>query len=139
MSKGFRPDPVSFLFLPRISQLLSRPPFSSSPENFTASVYLTPSHAEAREDKESYYRWLNWAKALHSKERFFDQDIGPVDVRFGRIEKKDLEEAVGTDLEERKGAVAYVCGPPAMTDWAVEELGKFSGVDKSRVLCERWW
>jgi len=58
--------------------------------------------------------------------------------QYGRMEQKNLIEALGP-VEERKGVVAYVCGPPEMTDWAVQELADAEGVEKERVLCEKWW
>lgn len=59
-------------------------------------------------------------------------------IEFRRFEEKDLETALGPVAEE-KGIVAYVCGPPPMTDWAVEVLKRSKGMDEKRVLCEKWW
>ncbi|MCJ1355224.1 MAG: hypothetical protein MMC33_005215 [Icmadophila ericetorum] len=55
-----------------------------------------------------------------------------------RPTEKDLYEALGPE-EERSGVVAYVCGPPAMTDSFVEILQAAKGMDRKRVLCEKWW
>ena len=55
-----------------------------------------------------------------------------------RFTKQDLLNAVGP-VETRSRTVAYVCGPPVMTDWAVAKLGEFEGMDRTRVFCEKWW
>ena len=59
-------------------------------------------------------------------------------IEFRRMEVADLLEAIGP-VQERMGIVAYVCGPPMMTDWAVNVLSKAEGMEKKRVLCEKWW
>lgn len=59
-------------------------------------------------------------------------------TRYGRIEQGDLLDALGP-VEGRGGIVAYVCGPPAMTDWAVGKLKKAEGMAEERVFCEKWW
>ncbi|KAI0491257.1 hypothetical protein F4859DRAFT_460887 [Xylaria cf. heliscus] len=53
----------------------------------------------------------------------------------------DVAEAVGTPAE-RRFAVVYVCGVPAMTDDFVARLTDREhglGMDHHRVLCEKWW
>ena len=47
-------------------------------------------------------------------------------------------DAIGL-VDGRKGVVAYVCGPPPLTDWAVDVLRGAEGMEKERVLCEKWW
>ncbi|KAK4694762.1 hypothetical protein P7C71_g2871, partial [Lecanoromycetidae sp. Uapishka_2] len=64
--------------------------------------------------------------------------IPDFDVEFRRFKERDLELALGP-VDERKGTVAYVCGPPAMTDWAVGVLRGAEGMAEKRVLCEKWW
>ena len=59
-------------------------------------------------------------------------------IEYRRFEASDLETALGP-VEERKGVVAYVCGPPSMTDWAVGVLDRSEGMDQKRVLREKWW
>ncbi len=59
-------------------------------------------------------------------------------VEYRRFEQKDLETALGPETE-RESIVAYVCGPPPMTDWAVDVLRMSQGMDEKRVLCEKWW
>ena len=59
-------------------------------------------------------------------------------VEYRRFEGSDLRAALGP-IAERENVVAYVCGPPLMTDWAVDVLEKSIGMEKKRVLCEKWW
>lgn len=61
----------------------------------------------------------------------------PIDC-YRRMTQDDLLAAVGP-IEERNEVVAYVCGPPAMTDWAVATLRGLGGMRPDSVLCEKWW
>jgi ferredoxin-NADP reductase len=61
-----------------------------------------------------------------------------VEHKSRRIEYGDLLDCLGPE-EERKKTVVYVCGPPMMTDEFVGALGKVSGMENKRVLCEKWW
>lgn len=63
----------------------------------------------------------------------------PAHIKLGRIEKNDLEDAIGDVRSVRQATVAYVCGPPAMTDQFVEFLSTIDGMGKRNVLCEKWW
>jgi len=64
--------------------------------------------------------------------------IYPQRLYFRRFEKEDLLRAIGP-VAKRSRTLAYVCGPPAMTDWAVAKLKEIEGMDEKRVLCEKWW
>ena len=55
-----------------------------------------------------------------------------------RIGHEDLMEALGP-VEERKGAVSYICGPPGMTDEFVGFMKSAEGMQGERVFCEKWW
>lgn len=55
-----------------------------------------------------------------------------------RIKHEDLMEALGP-VEERKGVVVYICGPPGMTDEFVKVMSRAEGIERERVLCEKWW
>ena len=55
-----------------------------------------------------------------------------------RMTEADLLDALGP-IDERHGVVAYVCGPPAMTDWAVDTLKVAEGMEAARIFCEKWW
>ena len=73
--------------------------------------------------------------------RAFEADanyVGEGRVERRRFEEQDLIDAVGP-VEDRGKVVAYVCGPPPMTDWAVEVLKGAEGMGEERVLCEKWW
>ena len=59
-------------------------------------------------------------------------------VRNRRITHDDLISALGP-VKERKGVVAYVCGPASMTDEFVAVLQSAEGITEDRVLCEKWW
>ncbi|KAI9817873.1 MAG: hypothetical protein M1827_000992 [Pycnora praestabilis] len=61
-----------------------------------------------------------------------DKSLGDL-VKYRRINRDDLLQAIG-DEGSRDEVVAYVCGPPAMTDEFVDTL---KGVEKmeNRVLC----
>jgi ferredoxin-NADP reductase len=67
------------------------------------------------------------------------QSVNPAVARKrGRIAHRDLLEALGPE-DKRRNTVAYICGPPEMTDEFVDLLGKANGMDTKRVLCEKWW
>ncbi|KAF4462026.1 Oxidoreductase NAD-binding domain-containing 1 [Fusarium albosuccineum] len=53
--------------------------------------------------------------------------------RFG---VEDVREAVGEQVNEE---VVYVCGPPDMADEIVEELTGEGGLERRRVMLEKWW
>lgn len=61
-----------------------------------------------------------------------------VHLQAGRIGLDNLREAIE---EDRETSLAYVCGPPAMTDEFVSVLKSESGLrmHASRVLSEKWW
>ena len=59
-------------------------------------------------------------------------------IEYRRFDAKDLRTALGP-TEEREKVVAYVCGPPLMSDWAVDVLKGSICMDEKRVLCEKWW
>ncbi|KAI4730792.1 hypothetical protein E4T49_01130 [Aureobasidium sp. EXF-10728] len=63
----------------------------------------------------------------------------PQHVKLGRIGEEDLEAAIGQDRSTRQATLAYICGPPAMTDQFVEFLSTRDGMDRRKVLCEKWW
>jgi ferredoxin-NADP reductase len=61
-------------------------------------------------------------------------------VRRHRIGAKDLQAAVAALQAggSSPGPVAYVCGPPGMTDDVVQQLVE-SGVAPGDIKTERWW
>lgn len=55
-----------------------------------------------------------------------------------RVTHEDLFKALGP-VSERRGVVAYVCGPSRMTDEFINVVGSQEGMEEGRVLCEKWW
>lgn len=55
-----------------------------------------------------------------------------------RISQLDLMTAVGP-REQRESVVCYICGLPSMTDSFVKFLQEVEGMEKDRVLYEKWW
>lgn len=59
-----------------------------------------------------------------------------------RMGEKDLVQAIdgyGQEDGDRSSTLCYVCGPAKMTDETVAFLQKQQGMEKDRVLCEKWW
>ena len=79
----------------------------------------------------------NGSKIIHPEELKIRGDSNSR-IYYRRFSHEDLVEALG-DMEERKGVVAYVCGPASMTDEVVKLLRGAEGMEEQRVLCEKWW
>lgn len=90
--------------------------------NFGAKLYLTGSAYWTPDEVSGYEKLKN--------------DL--IQHNYGRIKLADILDALGP-REGRKNTVAYVCGPPEMTDEFVEELSKADGMSPNQVLCEKWW
>ncbi len=74
---------------------------------------------------------------IHRKENMHCGD--PISrIQRRRFLQEDLIAALG-DVQERKCTVAYVCGPPGLTDKVVGLLREAEGMEEQRVLCEKWW
>ncbi|EXK44118.1 hypothetical protein FOXG_04240 [Fusarium oxysporum f. sp. lycopersici 4287] len=58
-----------------------------------------------------------------------------LDVHERRFTVEDVKEAMG----EKNNSVVYVCGPATMTDEIVDGLTRDGGMDKNRVMLEKWW
>ena len=86
-------------------------------------------------------RSLNTNTELEDLQSAFP-DAGQVEEsirqKHARISEKDLEAALGPP-SSRGEVITYVCGPPAMTDWAVSKLRAADGMKAEQVLCEKWW
>ncbi|KAK7749462.1 hypothetical protein SLS53_000035 [Cytospora paraplurivora] len=69
-----------------------------------------------------------------------DGKVTELDLDFSRrrITIDDIASAIGKDKES---AVVYICGVPRMTDEFVEKLtsAKGLGIERHRVLYEKWW
>jgi len=59
--------------------------------------------------------------------------------RTGRIDAAELRSALDEAAVPHEGVLAYVCGPPAMTDELVEVLRTELGLSEGRVRFEKWW
>ncbi|KAF2756496.1 ferredoxin reductase-like protein [Pseudovirgaria hyperparasitica] len=59
-------------------------------------------------------------------------------AKLQRIRLDDLIDAIGP-ATGRASTICYVCGPSKMTDDVVKYLAAQEGMDRSRVLCEKWW
>ncbi len=68
------------------------------------------------------------------------EDVINIHSTFARrIDRTALYNAVDSPVEEwRKQAVVYICGPPKMTD-EFEKIYLDMGMEKERVLTEKWW
>lgn len=55
-----------------------------------------------------------------------------------RITHQLLVSSLGPASDRKDSVVAYVCGPPAMTDEIFNVLQAQEGM-KERVFCEKWW
>lgn len=66
------------------------------------------------------------------------RDLQGIPFNSRRITVEDIAEALGDD---KRFAVVYVCGVPAMTDEFVEKLTSPHGLglQPHRVLYEKWW
>ena len=125
--KDFSSKASSILFIDRLRSIF-RPDFGP---NHGFKLFVTqgaklPSH----DDKKRI-------AAINS----IQEDTEPINegnTKFRRFGEKDLIDAIGP-VDRRKSVVVYVCGPPPLTDWAVEVLRGAEGMEKERVLCEKWW
>ncbi|KAM0489383.1 hypothetical protein ACHAP7_000442 [Fusarium lateritium] len=64
------------------------------------------------------------------------EDSSELEVLRRRLTIQDVREAV---FGQENDCVVYVCGPAAMTDEIVEGLTRDGGMDKKRVMLEKWW
>jgi len=63
---------------------------------------------------------------------------GRLEVLERRFTTEEIVESLGPEVE-RNDTVAYICGPPSMTDEVVGALRNAEGMTDERVLCEKWW
>ncbi|RGP64354.1 oxidoreductase nad-binding domain-containing 1 [Fusarium sporotrichioides] len=64
------------------------------------------------------------------------EDESGFDVSKRRFTIQDVKEAIGGQENE---SVVHVCGPAGMTDEIVDGLTRDGGMDKKRVMLEKWW
>ncbi|KAK3178649.1 hypothetical protein OEA41_000786 [Lepraria neglecta] len=125
--KGPSGNISSILFLDRLRSIFG--PGFATLRNYKLFVTnaVTPKEASGEERLE----------AIRSFKGDMDY-VGEGNIERRRFEQQDLIDAIGP-VENRGGVVAYVCGPPPMTDWAVSVLKGAEGMQEERVLCEKWW
>ena len=125
--KDISSEASSILFLDRLRSIFG-PGFGPTR---TFKLFVTNGATSPSHDDEKRIAAINPIQA--------DTDhINEGNTKFGRFTEKDLIKAIGP-VVGRKGVLAYVCGPPPLTDWAVEVLRGAEGMGKERVLCEKWW
>ncbi|KAJ0116240.1 nadh-cytochrome b-5 reductase [Diaporthe amygdali] len=115
-----RRDAKKILFLDRLSGIFN----GDGRVKGSLGLFLTPSSSvSATGDQES--------------QENVDDNLG-VPFKQRRITIDDVAEAIGDD---KRLAVVYVCGIPAMTDEFVEKLTSPEGLglEPHRVLYEKWW
>ena len=132
--RGVSRNLSSILFIKRILRLFTKDP---PQRRYHCTVFCTDRQAPPVEDKRR--------KSVREREKLLEEPSADKEflgehhsIEYRRFEAKDLETALGP-VEEREGVVAYVCGPPTMSDWAVGVLDRSEGMDQKRVLCEKWW
>ena len=115
------------LFYQRIARILSKymhgePAEAAADADYRTIMYLTGGTYWSPDDVSCYERL----------------DTDHVEHRYRRMSSSDLLDALGP-VAMRQDTVAYVCGPPNMTDEFVKMLSTAEGMESRRVLCEKWW
>ncbi|KAI0016736.1 NADH-cytochrome b-5 reductase [Xylariomycetidae sp. FL0641] len=119
---------AKMLFVERIAEA-----FHSGRVRGRLQLFLTGAHDDEEEKKKKKGEKAGGTVASDS--------AGEIPFEPRRLTIEDVEEAVG-DAAERRFAVVYVCGVPAMTDELVQKLTDRQnglGMEPHRVLCEKWW
>jgi NAD(P)H-flavin reductase len=87
-----------------------------------------------------------WSRRMHVRlfmtgdlagDEFKELNESSGEVKTRRVMKYDLRKILGDDGLEN--TVAYICGPPQMTDEFVAYLTDEMKMPEERVLCEKWW
>ena len=126
----------SILFFDRLSEIFFRENCSS---NLSFELFLTDSSIPGLQSPEGADKPVVEAQFGESTSRKdVSSTVHPRKVRYKRFTQEDLINALGPALD-RSGTLVYVCGPPPMTDWAVQTMREAEGMDPDRVLCEKWW
>jgi hypothetical protein len=99
---------------------------AAEPANVTLSLFLTGPTGYEGGEKIEHGKLPNrtWARRMRGSDL-----VGALDGWRGSKENG----------EGRDGTVCYVCGPQRMTDEVVAFLGEQEGMERARVLCEKWW
>ena len=127
----------SILFLDRLCKIYT----TLDPERCSLGLYLTsPSPLQDTKLLVLTQTLLEWylASLRLQEDSNFPSDNKHITMYPRRISYGDLDSALGP-IKERSGVLAYVCGPPEMTDEIVGVLKASEGMSAERVLCEKWW
>lgn len=117
----------SMLFLDRLRKLFAQ----KSSSNRSFEIFCTaPDVINAQSERE--------ANMASNSDKMKVASMHLERIWFRRMSEEDLLKALGP-VENRRDSVAYVCGPPTMTDWAVDRLKAANGMRERNVLCEKWW
>lgn len=108
----------SVLFLKRLESLFASKPFPQGPNNqnpYKFAVFLTPpTQFEAREGESKASEYRTEVAEQQWRELIGIRSIGVL-VDSRRISRADLLSSVEMmNEQERRGIVAYVCGPPSI-------------------------
>jgi NAD(P)H-flavin reductase len=115
-TRAMSSNPREILFLSRLQALFTRDPVHTK----TLDFYVTGEKLDGI-SKGDGRRW---------------RDI--VDFKDRRIQHDDLRAALGP-IGRRGKTLAYVCGPPPMTEEFVDVLVGAEGMSAERILLEKWW
>ena len=115
----------SILFLDRLKGILVAGPSKPATISKGLHLYLTGVAPE------------NQARIHDQAMRGYTANDG-LEVYERRFTHDEIIDSLGPE-DTREGTVAYVCGPPVMTDEVVEALRNAKGMSVDRVLCEKWW
>jgi len=116
------------LFLRRLKEEFSSLQFQENSQSQT----------ETRKRELDLRLFLPSARAGEGEEDELLKESKGFKVHRRRITEKDLLDALGK-VGDRGGTVCYVCGVPEMTDSFVEVVSRAEGMERGRVLFEKWW
>ncbi|KAK8228547.1 hypothetical protein BKA81DRAFT_375349 [Phyllosticta paracitricarpa] len=124
------PPAGAVLFLDRLLRIAAH-----APNSFELTLFVT-GQAEHVEHVAAQVQQAGLSNVELLRRRVGSGDV----LAFVGAQDETETNGVGAEvLEERRGTVAYVCGPQRMTDEFVGLLGGVEGLGKERVLCEKWW
>ena len=144
-STKYTSEPLdSILFFPRISKIFSQVDRHSN----CLSLYRTGAHHHpplppASEDEGRLKSAVDFTRPDQGTQYPMQRDLKAntkLNIRefCHRISEHDLLEALGPEAD-RDRIVVYACGPPSLTEWAVDTANAARGIVEGQVLCEKWW
>lgn len=129
MQQARPPSSIRFMYTTRVE---------GDPIEASRILFLQRIMALVSEAKTCYARLELFVTGASSQQLANARGLPP-DVKGDRIRHADLDAVLGTDMKIRDKTVCYVCGPPRMTDEIVDYLRSCDGMDRQKVLCEKWW